>query len=269
MKYQAVYHDNFTKSVFVSVGLHIIVVFLFVTKAYFLPEKDMVFESAIRVDLVALPDKLPNKPEPPKQEPPPKQEVEPEIPPPPKPQMQEKEILNQETLAPKVNIKKPEIKKPDPIELLKMKDRQKDSFTKLKNQDSIDKLRAESEREKAKTEIHTKVAQFKGNVLSPGTALTGLNKLQHEDFQNLIDRHVKQFWLLPQWLASKNLAARLRVRIDANGVLISREILRSSGNADFDEIVLETVQKANPFPKPPDKFVSIYGYDGIILGFPE
>jgi colicin import membrane protein len=80
---------------------------------------------------------------------------------------------------------------------------------------------------------------------------------------------VKEKWALPEWLAKRELKAQARVRLDENGEVVFREIVRSSGNPTYDEFVLKTIDQAVPFPKPPEKFVAIIKVQGILLGFPE
>ena len=70
---------------------------------------------------------------------------------------------------------------------------------------------------------------------------------------------------MPQWLAvSDNLNTVVKIYLDPNGYVINRELIKSSGDTRFDEIVLTAIDKASPFPKPEDKFIDIV-YSGIIL----
>ena len=115
----------------------------------------------------------------------------------------------------------------------------------------------------------TTAAKVKGNVLSAGTALSGLSKLQHDTYIADLDSHIKQHWSIPEYLAKKDYKAQVRVRIDENGQIISRQISKSSGNPNYDAEVLATVDKSAPFPRPPEKFIAIVQVDGILIGFPE
>jgi len=44
---------------------------------------------------------------------------------------------------------------------------------------------------------------------------------------------------------------RLRFVVDADGNVVSYELVQSSGNADLDRATLEMIRRAQPLPKPP------------------
>ncbi|RYZ82311.1 MAG: cell envelope integrity protein TolA [Proteobacteria bacterium] len=133
------------------------------------------------------------------------------------------------------------------------------------------KNEAEAEKKKLAGVGNAKTAgtKIKGNVLSPGTELTGLNKLQHDNYLGDLDQQIKQNWFLPQWLSKKPLRAQVRLKLDEKGQIISRDIALSSGNSSYDDLALDTIDKSAPFPPPPEKFVSIVGVNGLLIGFPE
>jgi len=51
--------------------------------------------------------------------------------------------------------------------------------------------------------------------------------------------------------------------------VLSRKITMSSKNVEFDNKVLEAIDKASPFPKPPNRFVKIFEVKGVEFAFPE
>ena len=105
----------------------------------------------------------------------------------------------------------------------------------------------------------------KGNRIAPGTALEGLDKLDYNNYIGVLHSHIQSYWELPQWLAvSDNLNTVVKVYLDPRGYVIKRELIKSSGDTRFDQIVLTAIDRASPFPKPEDKFVDIV-YSGIIL----
>ena len=112
-------------------------------------------------------------------------------------------------------------------------------------------------------------AKVKGNTISPGTALSGLAKLQHDTYAVDLDHHIKQHWALPEWLANRDFKAQAKVYIDSRGNILGRKIIKTSGNQSYDDEVLATIDRSAPFPAPPEKFVSIVEVDGILIGFPE
>lgn len=252
------YDEPLNKAVITSVAAHLLVVAFFVVKAVFLPDESLDYESAIRVDIVGLPEKYdPNKkiePAPPKEEP----KAEP---------VKEEKAKPQPAPKPKPVIEKaPE---PDTINLNRTKSKQAEALKKLKALEALEQIEKEvgdGESKKNKKQIYQ---QLKGNVISQGSQLSGLNKLQHENYISTIDTHVKQYWKIPQWLAKKSLRAQARIKIDESGNVIEKVLLRSSGNGSYDDAVMETISNASPFPKPPAKFVSLVGGEGILLGFPD
>lgn len=255
----------------VSAGLHVALVAAFSIRAAFFEPEQINYAAAVRVDIVGLPDKLPNqetaakaedKPEPKPQA---KPEPTPAPPAPPKP------------AAPEVKTEKPsKVPKKDDeaISLNKEKKTQKEALEKLKAMAAIEELKKTMEKEPvkkiagmgdAKAPNHT----VKGNILSPGTSLTGLNRLQHDSYLSSLDQQIKQNWFLPEWLAKKPLRTQVRLKIDEKGRVLSREITLSSGNSSYDELALETIDKSAPFAPPPEKFVSIVAINGLLIGFPE
>lgn len=248
---------SFGKSIWVSVIFHSLFVSYFLIKSVFLPTENLEYQSAIRVDIVDLPDKIdPStlvQPEP--------QSTPEKIEPEPTPEKETAKAKTEEVIK-----KSPEPPKEDTINLNKAKNKQQDALNKLKRLSAIDKIKQDMAKTKSAGQ---KAPKFKGNVLSPGTALKGLDRLQHESYQSSIDTHVKQNWALPEWLSKKDLRAQVRVKLDEKGNVIASQLVRSSGHPTYDEIVLEAIKKSSPFPAPPEKFIDIVALQGILLGFPE
>lgn len=253
--------DELSIPLLFSALAHIIVVLVFTVKAIFFPEAIEPYEQAIRVDLVDLPDKA--------------------LPPPPlasEPKKPEEQIKEPEPSKPEV-VKTPELEKEAPELVLTPKKEAKKNKEDLKltTNDAIEKLKKKIAIEKIKDEIKTEVrkdlsdrmAKYKGSVLSPGSELTGVNKLQHENYQGDIDQHVKHYWSLPEWLARGNYSAQVKIFLDEQGLLLKVQMVKTSGNSSYDDIVIETVKKAVPYPPPPEKFKAVVSINGIVLGFPE
>ena len=248
--------ESLKKYVIGSVVFHVCVVAVFSIKAVFFSGQPIDYQAAIKVDLIALPDKTdPNLIEasiPTKEE---------------KPVQAQKIEINKAEVKPaeKPVIKKEAVKEPEAINLDKTKSKQQAALAKLKAMSALEDI------EKQVADENTKkvIKQIKGNQLSSGTELTGLNKLQHDNYIADVERHIRKNWQLPEWLANKNLKAQVRVLFDSRGQITSREISKSSGNPSFDEVVLMTIQNSNPVPAPPEKFVQIMSVEGILFGFPE
>ena len=221
-----------------SVVFHIAIVLIFTVKTVFFPTDISEYQATIRVDLVGLPEKKS----------------------PDQPIVQEKPAAS-EKLTPKPTSTATTDKKESKKEISK---EQNSALNKLKTLTAIEKLKNQQEEQKKAAQN-----QIKGNVLSPGTALRGLNKLQFDEYIGSIDAHVKNNWALPEWMLQQQLRAEVMVRIDSQGNLIERRFLKKSGNSDFDQRVWSAIEKSSPFPIPPEKFVDLVGVQGITFAFPE
>lgn len=266
------FKDDFKLGIWVSLFAHFSLAVFFIVRSIVFtgdPYQDI---PAIRVDIVGLPDKVQQLPPTP---------AEPKAPeakaPTPAP------APKAEPAAPEPAKAKPLPKKPDTdaINLDKTKTKQSDALKKLKSLDALDRIKKDVSKEASEAErkrleslaadAKAKAGEMKvkGNVIAAGSSLTGIDKLEHEEYRGRLDRHIKPFWQLPEWLARKGLRALVLVRVDAQGRPISKQVTKSSGNQDFDASVLETIDRAAPFPAPPEKFVAKVGGDGILLEFGE
>lgn len=256
----------------ISFALHALIFSVFTLKAVFFTPETIDFSQAVRVDIVGLPEKV----EPQILPPPAAEEAKPALPEkvvekapePPKEKVAEKKPVPAEP------IKAPPKKVDDGINLEKVKSKQQSALEKLKAMTALEKIKEEAAAEKTKAppgagKSDSGVQKIKGNVLSPGTSITGLAKLQHDTYAADLDSHVKQNWSLPEWLAKRDLKAQARVYIDSRGNILGRKIIKSSGNPSYDEEVLATIDRSAPFPAPPEKFLAIVSVDGILIGFPE
>ena len=220
---------------------------------FFLKGEDIKYIPAIRVDVVALPDKeaprrsvlVAEKKALPKVETKKLQT-----------QVKKNQVLHKPQMK-KVQIshkpqKKREVTKPSFVYDKQLQEVGQTAINRLKH---IKQIQSRLEKEKV----------IKGNRIAPGTALRGLDKLDYDDYIGLLHNHIQSYWELPQWLAvSDNLSTVVKVYLDANGYVIRRELIRSSGDTRFDQIVLSAIDSASPLPKPEDKFIDIV-YSGIIL----
>ena len=252
---------------------HAVFLAFMILKTVFFASEPIDFQSAIRIDLVALPDKdltaptaAPAVPEPsPAMESPEPIKIEAKS---AEPTLPEKKPVIDETA-----IKLSEAKKKD--ELLKKKEddqKKKEALDKIKKLSAIESIKSsvETERiEKMVGQSESKPKAYKGNVLSPGTELTGISKIQHENYVTLIDRQIRENWTLPQWMSNKGFKAQALLKIDPNGAIVYNQIYKSSGNSNYDDIVLETITKSGPFPKPPEKLSALLAERGVLIGFPE
>ncbi len=232
-----------------SILLHVVFIFLLVTNIFFLGHHSVDYIPAIKVDIVALPDKqIPKKitPLPPAKTTVQKASEVKKSTPPLKPPNIQALKKKQQPKANKVQAKKP----PKPQE----------NYEQLYQvgQNAIERL-------KHLKKIEAKQNIIKGNRLAPGTALQGIDQLDYNNYIGRLHLHIQSHWKLPQWLAiSEQLATVVKVYLDADGYVIERQLIESSGDPRFDQIVLSAIDTASPFPPPEDKFINIVRF-GITL----
>ncbi|MFN7904118.1 MAG: energy transducer TonB [Pseudobdellovibrionaceae bacterium] len=237
-----------------AILFHGLVVLIFTVKFIFFPESALILESAIRVDIVGLPDKIsdiPLTPPAPAQTAaaPPKIET-----PPP--------AATPAVAPPKMPDK---TKMDDAINLDKTKSKQNEALDRLKKLNAIDQIKKSLENESRNSA--KAAAPVKGNVISAGSSLTGINKLQHDQYRGLLNEHVKQNWTAPEWLSNKKLKTQVLAKFDQAGILLEKKILLSSGNAEFDTLAMTALERSVPLPEPPEKFVDVVKYNGVVIEF--
>lgn len=234
--------DKLKKMFIMSVLLHIAVLTAFGLRLLFrTPSAPMIFQSAIRVDMVALPEKSTASAEAPVSTP-------------------------QETKAaplPLTPQQTVESVTPKPVALQKdLKKKQSKALDQLK---ALEALKDEVSRE----ETNKKKTLLNGNILSAGSAIKGINKLDYDQYSGNVEARIKSNWELPEWLARSQLRAQVLVKIDKQGFVIKKEMLKSSNNPTYDSLVLQAIDKSSPFPPPPERLAEIIEFDGIIFQFPE
>lgn len=247
------------RGLYISLIAHASLIIFMVIKVSLFTKPEINLSEAIRVDMVGLPEKynpaqkstdLPEKNE---KQPEPVVEEKPQ--PKPEPKVEAKP-------EPKVEPKA----KPDTVKLDKAKQKQKSALEKLKKLSAIDKIRDQVQKEKSAAET-AKI--LKGRTIAKGSAITGLDKIQSENYLVQLDALIKSKWQLPQWLIGKPLKTKILVKIEPDGRVRDRKVVQTSGNPTYDEYCLQAIEKAAPFPKVPDKFTEVFSEDGVLFGFPE
>lgn len=255
--------DQIMRGLGISLAIHALIASFITLKTVFFEAESIDFSQAVRVDIVGLPEKV----DPKTLLPPAKEEAKSEN------TLPEKtEPLPQPTPIQKaIATKEPAVKDKEGINLEKVKTQQQSAIDKLKAMAALEKIKEEAKNHKASENGKSAGGgqKVKGNILSPGTSLRGLAKLQEETYVSNLDHHIKQNWSLPEWLAKRDFKAQARLYIDSRGNILERKIVKSSGNPSYDEEVLATIDRSAPFPIPPDKFLAIFSVDGILIGFPE
>ncbi len=255
---------KFNEGILISVIVHSLIVIVFIIQVTFFSEPLIDLSQAVRVDMVAMPDKLAANEMPQKiqdilNEKPIKEKME-------EPVAEKIEKKAIEKPAEKVALPQKKIKTDaEAINLKKIKAQQKSALDKLKKMSAIDKLRQEEKNEPAAK----KPVIVKGRIISAGSTLSGLDKLQSDNYLLNLDGHIKQYWSLPQWLINKSFRTRILVKFDANGNVLFKQIVQPSGEPAYDNYCMQAIDQATPFPKFIEKFSEKYSRDGVVIGFPE
>lgn len=233
------------KSLVQSFTGHIIIVFVLTVKAVFFPPEDIIISNAVRVDLVALPDKIK----------PPQEHEEEKIKTKEEPKPEEKPVEKQPTNAEK---KKVLVEKAQ-LEQKKALDSLKDQLK--RDREAIEEVKKSLEKPEPKI--------YKGNILAPGSDITGVAKIEYDKYFDQLRSGIKSQLILPKWLKDANLKTYVLIKIDERGYVIFKSITQPSGNEMYDNLILTAIAKASPLPAPPERLTSIIQVDGITLRFPD
>ena len=229
------------KPLFYSVGLHLFILLVLVVKPYF-SSGVKPFERSIKVDIVAMPEKgqkiIPVTPK-----------VEKRV---------EKKKKPKKKAKPKKEVKKKAVtsKKVTPVAS------ESDAFKKL------EALKQKKKEQDAFSALEQKKQEIRGNRVSKGTGLVGVEKLEYTNYKEVLHAAISADWELPKWLLESELQAVVEIKIDQDGNLVYKNLVQSSGNKIYDEKVMEAITSAAPFDPPPDKFKGIVMYEGVVLTFP-
>lgn len=254
-----------------SLFVHLVLVLVLLFRIFIFPSERPEMIRAVRVDLVALPDKDPQEGQqgsPPVPSAAEKPNEKPAEKPKDTPKAEEKDVFVEKKTDKKKDKKPEPEKKPESATEPKTKDQQNAALDRLKAMAKIKELKSKKDAE-AKAASEKEGQQYKGNVLSEGNSLTGVEKLQHDQYLGKLDSHIKNNWKLPAWLANKSYATSVLVRFDEKGLVLDKRVVRSSGNSAFDSEALQAIANSVPFPEPPEHLVSYFKVRGIELRFPE
>lgn len=242
-----------------SAALHVVVALILTVRAYIFPSEPLRIESAIRVDIVGLPEKSQSLPPP----------IEAPVPEAPKPEAvpeTTKDLPPVEVARPVTQPKDPPVvlkpKKPDP------KKQRKDQESALKRLQALAKLDQQARADAAQKAIaaaKNAQAAVRGNQLSKGNSLSGLTRLDHAKYLDELEARVKSQWRPPKFLASAKLRVRVILLIDETGMITKKSIVQSSGNNVFDESALQAIEAAQPLKAPPESLQGLLSTQGVEL----
>lgn len=110
-----------------------------------------------------------------------------------------------------------------------------------------------------------------GNKLSKGTSISGRYQSDVAEFDRYVlnlPNIIRPFWKLPSFLKEAKLNARIIVYINDSGRVVHHRFISKSGNTEFDERVIQSIERSQPFPIPISGIKDTLLSEGVILGFP-
>ena len=228
---------------------HVALLAIFIVRMVIYPSEPLRLDDAIRVDIVALPDKGPKVST---------------VPPAPQPETQPDSASKTEPQkpapAPVAKPMKPDspkvVLKPDPKKTKKAQD---EAMKRLEALEKIERM--------TKSQAVSRPVPVKGNQISRGGSLTGVIRLEQQGYLESVHGMVQARWNLPSFLSSANLKARVRIFVDGKGNVIKRLVTQSSGNDIFDTRLLAAIDASSPLQPPPESLVGLLENDGLEMGF--
>lgn len=235
---------------------HVILILILTVRAYFFPNEPLNLESAIRVDIVGLPEKSATLP-PPVEEP---KADAPAAPPPPA----TKELPPIVKEAPK-EVAKPVVLKPTKPDPKQQKKNQDAALKRLEAMAKLDRQARTEAMNKALNDAKNAQAAVRGNQISRGSSLSGLTRLDHAKYLDELEARIKGHWRPPKFLANAKLRVRVILLIDPSGAVLKKQIVQSSGNNVFDESALAAIENSMPLSAPPESLHGILANQGVEL----
>ena len=150
----------------------------------------------------------------------------------------------------------------------------KEALDKIKADLAIERFTKEMENSKdkgkdVKEQKPAEKLEYKGNKITTGESLKGLDRTSMERYYAQLKNHIHKSWTLPPWLEELNLKAKAYVNIDESGRVIQRGVELSSGNEQFDKIMLAAIDQSSPLPEPPLRLKLMLKHRGFVLNFPD
>lgn len=226
----------------------------------------MLIEPTVQIDMVALPDQVKSQDNP---------ALDPALPVkdlPPPPSQKAPEPEPDEVALPE----KPEKKVHDTKKELEAEKRAKSALEKLREQMKKDKQAEAKKRQQELDQRQEDLKRFdqayrsalKGNQTNQGTSTTGSMAATLNAYAGHITDRLRSNWNLPAYLQGKGLRASVIMYINPNGQ-VSRFVLKqSSGNEAFDDYVIATIKRSNPFAPPPEEMAKGLRNSGLEVLFP-
>ena len=97
---------------------------------------------------------------------------------------------------------------------------------------------------------------------------SGFSDDDYQIYISSIPSQVRPFWSLPSYLGDKKLRARVKIRLDGRGRVISIDIVEASGVDEFDQRAIQAIKSVRIFTTPSKSIRELLAIKGVILGFP-
>jgi TonB family protein len=219
-----------------------------------------VYQNFIQVDMVALPDELPNE----------RNHIDVSLPivdkartapdePTATPQKNEMEIQGAEKDAKEKKAK-----------AAKIAEEAEQKARKREKEQALKKLNEEAQREAALNAISPsdkgKLGRQKisGNILSKGAAMSGKLGAAKDQFESLVKQAILEHFNVYPWQKKRKLSTVVHIEMYPNGRVRQKQILKASADKTYDSAVMNAIDEAQPLPIPSDpSLVS----DGITIEF--
>lgn len=173
------------------------------------------------------------------------------------------------------SVSKPEMvlpQKKDKTTNKKVEDKKITKALAQKKSSALEKIKASVKEQEASYLAKTKI--LKGlqtqEGVSGGTSLgIGISSdaMPSNPYFQTIRDYIRAHWKIPNWIQADNLNTLIVLKINDDGSIKTLEVSKSSGNKDFDELSINSVKNASPFPSPPLSVKDIIER-GVILSFP-
>ncbi|MBM4303941.1 MAG: cell envelope integrity protein TolA [Deltaproteobacteria bacterium] len=235
-------------SILISVGAHFaLLVFLLSLNALqglsVFHKKDLKepYQSFIQVDVVALPDQLPNQ----------------------MTNIDMSQSVVEKPASPEMKTEVPST----PADIMKMADKNADkkeiekrSKKQMAEEQSkaLKRLQEEAKREQALKELSAKArqtgrARLAGNRLSQGNSAVGMIGTASDQYRALVSDAIRRHFNIYLWQQKKGaLITDIYLEVYPNGRVKARKVIKPSSDPLFDSAVLQAIDASQPLPVPED-----------------
>lgn len=110
---------------------------------------------------------------------------------------------------------------------------------------------------------------IKGNVVTKGQSLSEHARESGEaSYLDVVRDRLEANFAIPVWLKRLDPKARILLQISVTGSVIRLTFVEPSGQPEYDRIVRQTVEDADPFPAPDESIADRVADEGIVIDFP-